>query len=191
MKPIAIIGGGDKENRRELDFYPTPENCTIALLNFLHEKKIQFYSIVEPASGDGAISKVLEDYFYIVYSSDLRTENIYGQGGVDFLTSRIISADCLITNPPFNIAKQFIEKAVQHYNVVGMLLKSQYWHAKDRLPLFNNYRPSYILPLSWRPDFYETLRLPGEKKVGSTMDAQWTVWVKGDYETKYQPLLKP
>lgn len=191
MKHVAIIGGGDQANRRKLDFYPTPANCTVALLNFLHDKKIEFYSVVEPASGDGAISKVLEDYFYIVHSSDLRTENIYGSAGIDFLNSPIIPADALITNPPFNIAKEFIEKSVLHYDVVVMLLKAQYWHAKDRLSLFNKYRPSYVLPLCWRPDFLESLRAPGEKSSGSTMDVQWTVWVKGDHETKYQPLVRP
>lgn len=190
MKGSTITGSGDQENRQHLDFYPTPKECTIALLKFFETKKINFFSVVEPASGDGAISKILENHFYEVFSSDLRTENVYGNPGVDFLESEIIDADALITNPPFNIAEKFIEKACANYSVVAMLLKSQYWHAKGRFKLFEAHRPAYVLPLTWRPDFMEFSRPIGEKG-NPTMDVQWTVWIKGDEVTKYQPLIKP
>lgn len=177
-------------NREHLDFYPTPKECTIALIKFFETKKIEFYSVVEPASGDGAISKIFEDDFYTVYSSDLRSENVYGSPNIDFLNSEIVEADALITNPPFNIADQFIEKAVQNYNIVALLLKSQYWHAASRSILFENQPPAYILPLTWRPDFLETVRT-ADKKVGSTMDVCWNVWLNGDIQTKYELLKKP
>ena len=32
-KAIQMTGGGAKENRREFDFYPTPPECTIALID--------------------------------------------------------------------------------------------------------------------------------------------------------------
>lgn len=190
MKTVAILGGGDQENRRESDFYPTPSNVTQSLINFFDSKGISFCHVYEPASGEGDISQVFEDRMYEVTSSDLRTENVYGTGGIDFLTAPYVEADALITNPPFNVSEDFIRKAVPHYPIVAMLLKSQYWHAKNRIKLFKEFPPAYVLPLTWRPDFMEKFREPGEK--GSpTMDVGWTVWLKGEHETKYQPLLKP
>ncbi len=56
---LQLTGGGKKEKRRELDFYPTPPDVTIALMEFL---ALSRKSIVwEPACGDGAMSKVMSD----------------------------------------------------------------------------------------------------------------------------------
>lgn len=74
-----------------------------------------------------------------------------------------------------------------------MLLKSQYWHAKSRYKLFQDYTPSWVLPLTWRPDFLEHERLEGEKKGAPTMDVAWSVWISSTVklDTRYKPLLKP
>ena len=34
-------------------------------------------------------------------------------------------------------------------------------------------------------------RREGEKKGAPTMEVAWSVWIKGDTNTKYRPLLKP
>lgn len=66
-----------------------------------------------------------------------------------------------------------------------MLLKTQYWHASKRTELFNSNRPAFVLPLNWRPNFY------GDKATGSTtMDFMWTVWIKGETDTRYRILSK-
>lgn len=180
---VAIAGGGDQSKRRELDFYPTPPEVTVALMEFLRStlrRKVK--TVWEPACGDGAMSKVIESYGLDVFSTDLREGSGYGAGGLDFLAHHNIGADMIITNPPFNKAEEFIRKAVSYSPVVAMVLKSQYWHAKKRVDLFNECPPSYILPLTWRPDF-----LGGGNP---TMDCMWVVWIEGDKETKYKPLLK-
>lgn len=178
----TIIGGKGKEKRRELDFYPTPIECTIALMDFL--KLPKKYFIWEPACGEGDISKALEMYGHKVFSSELRSNTEYEcRGGIDFLKHPNINADAIITNPPFNVADEFIKRAVTFSPVVCMLLKSQYWHAKKRRLFFNEYKPSYILPLTWRPDF--------SGGGSSMMDVIWTVWVEGNVGAKYQPLEKP
>lgn len=140
-------------------------------------------TIWEPACGDGAIVKVLVSYGHDVIATDI----IYGQ---DYF-QQVEAADVIITNPPFNLSQQFIEKAVTEANTVAMLLKSQYWHAAKRKELFKNTKPAFVLPLTWRPDFLQHERQEGEK--GSpTMDVAWTVWKKGNNEPcKYIPLHKP
>lgn len=176
---IQLTTGGDKSKRRELDFYPTPPDVTHALLRFL---KISQKSLVwEPACGDGAMSKVLKQYVADVRSSDIR-ESGYGEGGVDFLASSF-DCDAVITNPPFNVSEEFIRHALKQAPIVAMVLKSQYWHAKKRAALFNEYPPAWVLPLTWRPDF-----MGGERGGAPTMEVHWTVWVRGDTDTKYRLL---
>ena len=60
-----LIGHGN--NRVKDDFYPTPTNATMALL----QREKFDGDIWEPACGDGAISKLLKLQGYEVYSSDL------------------------------------------------------------------------------------------------------------------------
>lgn len=175
QESLNLTAGGSKENRRELDFYPTPPEVTIALMEFL---KLPECEIWEPACGSGAMVEIFEKYGHLVKATDITT-------GCDFLTTKG-SADAIITNPPFNLSEKFIEKALKEAPIVAMVLKSQYWHAKKRFRLFSENKPAYILPLTWRPDF-----LNGERGGSPTMEVIWTVWIKGNTECKYIPLNKP
>lgn len=181
---VALTSVGKKENRRALDYYPTPKECTVALMEFISLPKR--YVVWEPACGEGHMSNVLKKYFTTVVETDIVT-------GTDFLLQPYTTGiDAVITNPPFNLAEKFIRHSITNTSasVVAMLLKSQYWHAKIRLPLFNEHTPSWILPLTWRPDFYEHEREKG-KKGAPNMDMIWSVWLTGSKNTKYQPLRKP
>jgi hypothetical protein len=185
----TLANGGKQENRRELDFYPTPPEATIALMDFLvlHGIVKPEFDIWEPACGNGAMSEVLKNYAS-VRSSDIR-ETGYGEGNVDFLSAQY---DCsaVITNPPFNLSEQFIRHALTQANVVAMLVKSQYWHAAKRKDFFRVDAPAYVLPLTWRPDFLFDQRENGAKGA-PTMEVLWTVWVHGNYDTRYRLLEKP
>lgn len=94
-----IIGHGN--NRIKDDFYPTPNNATMELLS---REKFNG-DIWEPACGDGAISKLLKQQGYDVYSSDL-VDRGYGDDHFDFLNSHKMH-DNIVTNPPFNIGTKF------------------------------------------------------------------------------------
>ncbi len=183
LTATALTNGGKKENRRELDFYPTPAAVTKALLMFL---ALQPCVIWEPACGDGAMSRVIEQEGHTVISTDIRHTG-YGEGNIDFLAAEARRCDAIITNPPFNISKEFIQKALSICPTVAMLVKSQYWHAKDRYALFHQHPPAWVLPLTWRPNFLEGV--PG--KDSPPMECVWTVWLPGDDVTKYRPLPKP
>lgn len=79
------------------DFYPTPAAATRALL-FVE----QFTGTIwEPACGNGAISKVLNDHGYTVVSTDL-IDRGFGTGGVNFLTQKSARAHNIVTNPPYS-----------------------------------------------------------------------------------------
>ena len=174
INKLQLHSGNPKDKRRELDFYPTPPEVTVALMDFLQLDPI---TIWEPACGNMAMSNVLEQYGHKVISTDLAQ-------GVDYLIASPKKVDAIITNPPFNISFQFIEKALNEAGIVAMVLKSQYWHAKKRYTLFMDNPLAYILPLTWRPDFKGGGGSP-------TMEVYWTVWIKGISDSKYIPLLKP
>lgn len=179
---LQLTGGNFKEGRRELDFYPTPKEVTIALLDFLNIPLGRL--IWEPACGNGAMSNVIKSYGYEVVETDIVT-------GQDYLTTKR-DCDVIITNPPFNLSEQFIRKAVSEANLVCMLVKSQYWHASKRLKLFEDTSPKYILPLTWRPDFLEHTRKEGDKKGSPTMEVCWVVWSNSsNSQCIYHPLKKP
>ena len=104
---LAYVGHNSKGDRVKNDFYATPTYATEILL-----KKEKFVgNIWECACGDGAISKVLINKGYEVYSSDL-IDRGYGNTPEDFLKSDKVF-DNIITNPPFNLATEFNLKALQ------------------------------------------------------------------------------
>lgn len=187
MTAVALANGGDQTKRRELDFYPTPPDATHALMRFLTIKGIvnRDSLVWEPACGNGAMSNVITEYVDDVYSTDIRQTG-FGHGGIDFM-SMSFDCDAVITNPPFALSEQFIRHARKQAPVVAMLLKSQYWHARKRVSLFQTNSPAYVLPLTWRPDFLFDQRVGGAKGA-PTMEVHWTVWVDGDFDTKYRLL---
>ena len=79
----------------ENDFVKTPVETTELLLSL---EKFEG-NILEPCCGDGAISKVLLNKGYEVYSSDLID---YGFGSVINLFDINEKYDNIVTNPPFN-----------------------------------------------------------------------------------------
>lgn len=178
------LTGGTTSKRRELDFYPTPPPVTQALL-LSGVLPLKDGAVVwEPACGDGAMSRVLEERFTVL-STDLSDE-CYGLGGMDFTTTAIDQrVDAVITNPPFYAAEDFIRRGLEAAPVVALLFKSQFWHAKRRLSVFTDHPPAFVLPLTWRPDFL------GKAKSAPTMEVLWTVWIEGVTECRYQLLLKP
>ncbi|MEN6594701.1 MAG: SAM-dependent DNA methyltransferase [Clostridiaceae bacterium] len=182
-----INGGNTAYARNDGDFYPTPPEATIALLRSPFGNMIGCQSVWECACGDGHISAVFEKAGNAVVSTDISDE-CYGQGGVDFLNEAERRAEWIVTNPPFCLSEAFIRKAKSLGGNCAFLLKSQYWHSKRRLPLFLDFAPAYVMPLTWRPDFLFKTRGGGSP----LMDCIWCVWgSSGSSQTLYLPLKKP
>lgn len=176
-----IVGGNSAYGRAESDFYPTPPEATVALMEFLRIPKGKL--IWEPACGEGDMVEAIGQIGYNCIGTDIRS-------GKDFLTTDKIPCDWIITNPPFSLAEQFIKRCVEHNVNFALLLKSQYWHSKKRYPLFFSFPPKFILSLTWRPDFLFKKRGSGSP----LMDVMWCVWYPSEFpivHTRYVPLTKP
>lgn len=168
-----------QRDRQERDWYPTPPDVTAALLR---RHLLAGRGVWEPCCGDGAMARVLEEHGAQVYLSDIHPQ-IDGAETLDFFASKALPAGCdaIITNPPFVKAAEFIWHAMKMQpGFVAVLLKSTFWHAIRRRPLFEAHPPSHVHPLTWRPDF---LGLGGP-----TMDVIWSVWDGSRGPTIYEPL---
>jgi len=122
---------GISAGRPSDDYYPTPFYATRALLEY--EK---FDGLVwEPACGDGAICKILDEYGYEYIASDLNYRD-FGEGSIDFLKiDRVV--DNIITNPPYNIAQEFVEHSLKSTTKkVAMLCKLQFLEGVKRRDMF-------------------------------------------------------
>lgn len=168
-----INGGNSATGRQASDFYPTPPEATIALMQFLNLPPGT--RIWEPACGQGHMVRAIQSMGYPVIGTDI-------QIGDDFLTCVPRACDWIITNPPFNLAEQFIRRCDALHKPFALLLKSQFWHAAKRYGLFQTISPAWILPLTWRPDF--------TGKGQAMMDMSWVVW-NGNSDTRYRPLKRP
>ena len=181
VRASRIVGGNGAYGRNPSDLYPTPPDVTVALMRFLNLPRRTV--VWEPASGEGDMAGVLQTFCDTVYATDVLD-------GTDFLKSSVDDADWIITNPPFSLAEQFIRRAAELEKPFAFALKSQYWHAKTRAGLFSEIPPSYVLPLTWRPNFnFKTM--PGKSPL---MDMIWCVWLtpwKKDVQTVYCPLMRP
>lgn len=90
------------------DFFETPYSFTEQLLE--NEKFDYNRTVLEPACGNGAISKKLEDCFgtkQVFY--DRFTLGDFIQR--NFLTEKNRNFDYIITNPPFSLWDEFVKKA--------------------------------------------------------------------------------
>jgi len=115
--------------RRERDDYPTPSWVTLALV-----QQLPLFSgrVWEPACGGGKMVAALRQAGFDVLGTDIAD-------GVDFLhQAPPVDVGAIITNPPYALAQQFIERAlsVDDNRIVAMLLRTDYDHAASRAHLF-------------------------------------------------------
>lgn len=175
LKRVADLNGPD--------FYPTPEWATLALL----ENECFGDDVWESACGDGAMSKVIEEFYNNVSSSDLYNRG-YGDPEVDFLNTNR-SHDFLITNPPFHSAEDFVSKGLKSAKKkFALLLRLAFLEGAGRQKsIFSVAPPAKVWVFSERITFYPR---GAERKGSGTTAYAWFVWDKdhfGNTELKWLP----
>jgi len=121
--------------RKERDLYETPHWVTHALILHL---PLPLWKIWEPACGSGKMADVLDGVAHTI-GTDVHN-------GDDFLLMVGPEVgeipDAIITNPPYELAQEFIERALwlmeDNAGCVAMLLRCDYDHAKSRTHLFRD-----------------------------------------------------
>lgn len=175
------------ESEREQNDYYATEPKAVELL--LDEEK--FSNVIwEPACGGGYISEVLKKHGYEVISTDL-IDRGYGEGNKDFFEfTSPVDVD-IITNPPYKIAKEFVEHALEvitEGHKVAMFLKLTFLESKKRRELFEKYPPKVIYVSSSRLQCAKNGDFETYKKgTGTAIAYAWYVWEKG---FKGDPIIK-
>jgi len=165
-----------------IDFYQTPTWCIDKLL----EKEIFNKNIHEPCSWAGAISKVLEKAWYNVLSQDIREDKgVYWEKWQDLLQYDKPKFWDIVTNPPYFIAKEFIEKSLTLTEwKVAMLLKLSFLESKWRYEFFKNTPLKKVYVFCKRVNMYpEWQPMP---KNSWTIAYAWYIWEKW---YKWEPVI--
>lgn len=163
---------GTSAGRPTDDFYCTPPEAVEALLGV---EKFEG-TIWEPAAGLGHISEVLKSHGHEVISTDL-IERGYGEGNHDFLTSKL-TADNVITNPPFILSEKFVELSLQRTTgKVAILGKLQFLEGAKRRVMFEStpFKACYVF--SKRIKMARNNNL--EQYSSSMLAFAWFVWEHG------------
>lgn len=179
-KTLGASNHTDKERQNE-DYYATDPIAAKLLLEI--EDIDKTLPIWEPASGENHLANVFKERGYKVKTSDIvkRTDTTEI---IDFLSDNVREWNgTIITNPPYNCASQFVEKAMNilhNGNKCIMFLKIQFLEGKARKELFKKYPPKTIWVSSSRiicakNGEFEKMKAGG----GSAVAYAWYVWEKG------------
>jgi hypothetical protein len=117
------------------ELYETPPEATHALL--AHEMLPQ--RLWEPAAGRGAIVRVLRAAGHTVLSTDLHDHPgaepwDVDQTGLHFLKplKGIPEIGAIVTNPPFSLAQEFVDRSLQYAPMCCMLLRLVFLESESR-----------------------------------------------------------
>lgn len=166
---------GDDGDRNAFDYYPTPGWMTRALLHHhpIRSSGAHVPYVLEPAAGDGAITRVLETQGCLVDENDLdpRHQRLYqfDARGPELWNFR--SWDWVISNLPFNVAFEIVQHAVQHATIGCAFLLRKTWlePTDDRGPWLQAHPPTRVIGM---PRY--SFRGTGSDSVS----CDWFVWEK-------------
>jgi hypothetical protein len=162
---------------RGLDLYETPSVAVEALLRVEQLP----HHIWEPACGRGAIVNVLRSAGHSVVATDIADYGLPitppGYWGRDFLLEPDApeGTECILTNPPFQHAEEFVAHALELSPLVIMLLRLAFLESERRCHILEDRGLARIhvfrkrLPMMHR-DGWEG------RKANSGMAFAWFVW---------------
>ncbi|URC22729.1 hypothetical protein KASHIRA_01550 [Serratia phage vB_SmaM-Kashira] len=139
-----------KEDRAAHDLYETPKWCVDSILKIIPIRND--WSYMEPCRASGR--------FY----NHMPIGSAWGEirHGIDYLkTEYNIRVDCILTNPPFLLAQEFVEKAHKDADVVIMLLRLGFLESQRREEFWKQYPLNHLITLSRRPSFTEDGKTDG------------------------------
>jgi hypothetical protein len=159
--------------REDKDFYVEPVFCSARLF-----EKIKFTGTIhDPACGIGTITTIAKGCGYEVSTSDLiaRSSLFSSQDYLQDFTIR----DNIVTNPPYNLAEEFINHArtLTRYKV-AVLARLAFLEGQARYKyLYKPHPPSNVLVFSTRPSMP-----PYGQPVGGGKTAYcWIIWDQHDF----------
>jgi len=143
------------------DDFQTPPIGIAPLLKYLNKD----WTIWECAAGKGNLSRALMKNGFEVIETD-----ILG-GNFDFLKQKPAQFDCIVTNPPFSLKQEFLQRCYELGVPFALLLPLTTFETAKRQNLFKKYGLQVIF-FDKRINF-ET---PSGKGSGSWFASAWFTW---------------
>ena len=161
--PVRLLDGSyektDSLEREKDDFYPTPPEPTRALLSVEGDRLREFGLVWEPAAGDGAMVRELQDIGLDVAASDMVDRGCGAEIRCFYDFGRYNAPSCaLVTNPPFaecNKDPGWVRHALETLDAeyMALLLPVNWLGAAGRARLWAQHPPARVYLMRWRIDF--------------------------------------
>jgi hypothetical protein len=168
-----------ESDRQSEDFYATDP----IVLELLSRKYNIPDVVMEPACGEGHLSKWLEAHGHKVYSSDLVDR---GYGNIQNFFEMLSLPDdcmCILTNPPYKYATEFVIHALELLPIGGqvvMFLKTTFLETERRYnEIFKFTPPRYVYQFIRRAMCAKNADFDEARKMGSAVSYAFFIWEKG------------
>jgi hypothetical protein len=158
------------------DCYETPACAVEALLKIEQLPK----KIWEPACGPGSIVRVLRARGHSVIASDVIDYDCEDQIFLDFLKLEEgdVGYECIVTNPPYQLAEKFVRQALLFSPLVIMLLRLAFLESVRRTDILEKSGLARIHVFRNRLPMMHRRGWDGPK-ASSAMPFAWFVWERG------------
>lgn len=198
----SAAGSGRQIAPRALNYFPTPPWATRALCEFLIGESLPLDDLAcwEPACGEGHMARVLADYFGHVVASDVhryaRDHEIFDFTMARFERPSGDRPDFVITNPPFQLAAEFIATASAiATRGFAMLVRSAFLEGAARhRRIWAINPPSFVLQFTERVVMLEGRLVragdvdpysdQADRRARSATAYVWLVWLDGEDDTR-------
>jgi len=142
---MSATGRGTKRN--ENDFYSTPDKVVDQIVEEIDWTEV--HSFLEPCRGSGAIyDKVPQTHSPLMFHAELSE-------GIDYLKAyfSLPKPALILTNPPFSLAQEFVEKSLREADCVVYLQRLNWFGSKKRKEFWTKNPVTHLFVLSQRPSF--------------------------------------
>lgn len=161
------------------DDFPTPPWATRAFFKYVAPDLIQSCGLMfnEPACGRGFMVQVIREHkTFNARGSDLMDYG-YGFKQQDYLTTKPVKCDVMLTNPPYKFANQFVLKGLDEATIgVAVLLRTIWLESTSRHDrLFKPNPPTTVAVFSRRMQAAHGKLV---QKGGAMMSHSWFWWDK-------------
>lgn len=148
------------------DNYPTPRPVIELLIDRINFSKVN--SFLEPCKGDGRILDYIPNTIEKNWCEIREGKNYFDY---DF------NVDLIITNPPFSISFEFIQKSILEGKTVCYLQRVNWLGSQKRKDFWNENPPDKLFILSKRPQFLKELNIKSKSSTDASEYA-WFIWDK-------------
>ena len=133
--------------RNKHDFYPTPYSIVDAVVGVLQrEMQWKDEKLWECCAGDMRFVNAMSDLGDVV-ATDIKTNQ-------NFFWYKEALAPVVVTNPPFNCIREFIDHAFAiGVQKMALVCPERLWACARGYSQFQRHKPSYWYQMSWREDY--------------------------------------